>query len=184
MVSAFELYVGVFKHRRFLTERRNQRFFDPWITHLHDVKILAVAFCSLLSCNIALLSWHWSTKSEYSRIYPQSHWYSGLRWVEYAPLFRSSLGYCSDQTPDPGRPFQMRQASDCKRWPGRHSHRCFWWLLRLVLWSLNFLQTFLEDCWMNLVLLFLSSDVFFPPILDVPFFFCFQKSLIFYYIYI
>ena len=36
---------------------------------------------------------------------------------------------------------------------------------------------------MNLVLLFLSSDVFFPPILDVPFF-CFQKSLIFYYIYI
>jgi hypothetical protein len=36
---------------------------------------------------------------------------------------------------------------------------------------LNFLQTFLEDCWMNLVLLFLSSDVFFPPILDVPFFF-------------
>lgn len=116
MVSAFELYVGVFRHRRFLTERRNQRFFDPWITHLHDVKILAVAFCSLLSCNIALLSWQWSTKSEYSRIYPQSHWYSGLRWVEYAPLFRSSLGYCSDQKPDPGRPFRMRQASDCKRW--------------------------------------------------------------------
>ena len=161
----------------FLTERRNQRFFL-----IHGLLIFTMwrylrwHFCSLLSCKHRITVMALIYKNLSTAVFiPSPHWYSGLRWVWVcAPLQILFRILQWSKHPIQGRPFQMRQASDCKRWPGRHSHRCFLMIVEISFMVFEtFFKHFLEDCWMNFgFFFFLSSDVFFfPPILDVSFFF-------------